>query len=259
MLKFEAGWMGGSLSPLCDVLRLRFNVPVYSTLYAGIDCGEWCARPTARFLQLLHGSGAESIRWIVSVGGMSVALGDPIPDTQQAAVYVPQWILDASSAQGQGEIVSVECIAAERLPRAERLCFRVIGDLPEDVDVRELLEGALSQLGVLSLGQMIPVPAFEGCVLMVEACEPAEHVFLDGAEVALEIERESASAAASASASASASVGAVPPVAPPVASQTTSDDFFSTGMVPVEEPVATISQTQGNRLGGGGTGRSRLI
>lgn len=204
---------------------------------------------------LLQGYGPDSARWIVSVGGMSVALGDPIPDTHQAAVYVPQWILDASSAQGQGEMVSVECIAAERLPRAQRLCFRVIGDLPEDVDVRELLEGALSQLGVLSLGQMIPVPAFEGCVLMVEACEPADRVFLDGAEVALEIERE----AATASASAAAAVGAAPPVPPPVASQTTSDDFFSTGMVPVEEPVATLPQTQGNRLGGGGTGRSRLI
>ena len=239
---------------------MRFNVPVYSTLYAGVDCGEWCARPTARFLQLLHGSGAESIRWILTLEGISVALGDPIPDTQQAAVYVPQWILDASSAQGQGEMVSVECIAAERLPRAERLCFRVIGDLPEDVDVRELLEGALSQLGVLSLGQMIPVPAFEGCVLMVEACEPAEHVFLDGAEVALEIERESASAAASASASASASVGAAMAAVPPpprAMASPVADDFFSTGMVPVEE--LALAQTQGNRLGGGGTGRSRLI
>lgn len=198
---------------------------------------------------LLQGYGPDSARWIVSVGGMSVALGDPIPDTHQAAVYVPQWILDASSVQGQGEMVSVECIAAERLPRAQRLCFRVIGDLPEDVDVRELLEGALSQLGVLSLGQMIPVPAFEGCVLMVEACEPADRVFLDGAEVALEIERESATAAVG------AAMAAVPP---PVASQTTSDDFFSTGMVPVEE-APVLAQTQGNRLGGGGTGRSRLI
>jgi len=227
---------------------MRFNVPVYSTLYAGVDCGEWCARPTARFLQLLHGSGAESVRWILTLEGMSVALGDPIPDTQQAAVYVPQWILDASSEDvGQGEMVSVECIAAERFPRATRLCFRVIGDLPEDVDVRELLEGALSQLGVLSLGQMLPVPAFEGCVLMVEACEPADHVFLDGAEVALEIERE----AERETAVVGAAMAAVPPM-PPVASPI--PDFFSTGMIPVEE-----AQTQGNRLGGGGTGRSRLI
>ena len=233
---------------------MRFNVPVYSTLYAGVDCGEWCARPTARFLQLLHGSGAESIRWILTLEGISVALGDPIPDTQQAAVYVPQWILDSGSAQGQGEMVSVDCIAAETLPRATRLCFRVLGDLPEDVDVRELLEGALSQLGVLSLGQMLPVPAFEGCVLMVEACEPADRVFLDGVEVALEIERESASAAPG------AAVGAAPPVPPPRAmASPVADDFFSTGMVPVEAPVATLAQTQGNRLGGGGTGRSRLI
>ena len=232
---------------------MRFNVPVYSTLYAGVDCGEWCARPTARFLQLLHGSGAESVRWILTLEGMSVALGDPIPDTQQAAVYVPQWILDASSEDlGQGEMVAIDCIAAETLPRAERLSFRVIGDLPEDVDVRELLEGALSQLGVLSLGQMLPVPAFEGCVLMVEACEPADRVFLDGAEVALEIERE----AERETAVVGAAVAAAPPM-PPVASPV--PDFFSTGMIPVEEPSPMLAQTQGNRLGGGGSGRSRLI
>ena len=230
---------------------MRFNVPVYSTLYAGVDCGEWCARPTARFLQLLHGSGAESARWILTLEGLSVALGDPIPDTQQAAVYVPQWILDAGSEDvGQGEMVSVDCIAAETLPRAERLGFRVIGDLPEDVDVRELLEGALSQLGVLSLGQMLPVPAFEGCVLMVEVCEPADRVFLDGAEVALEIEREMAPRAAV--------VPPMPPM-PPQAEAEVVQDFFSTGMIPVEEPSPVLPQTQGNRLGGGGTGRSRLI
>lgn len=200
---------------------------------------------------LLQGYGPDSARWIVSVGGVSVALGDPIPDTHQAAVYVPQWILDASSVQGQGETVSIECIAAETLPKATRLGFRVIGDLPEDVDVRELLEGALSQLGVLSLGQMIPVPAFENCVLMVEACEPAERVFLDGAEVALEIERELSEASASASAPAYA-IAAPPPPPPPV------EDIFSSGMVPVEAPAA-LAQTQGNRLGGGGTGRSRLL
>jgi hypothetical protein len=178
-------------------------------------------------------------------------LGDPIPDTQQAAVYVPQWILDAGSEDvGQGEMVSVDCIAAETLPRAERLGFRVIGDLPEDVDVRELLEGALSQLGVLSLGQMLPVPAFEGCVLMVEVCEPADRVFLDGAEVALEIEREMAPRAAV--------VPPMPPM-PPQAEAEVVQDFFSTGMIPVEEPSPVLPQTQGNRLGGGGTGRSRLI
>lgn len=237
---------------------MRFNVPVYSTLYAAEDCGEWCARPTARFLQmLLHGAGVDSARWIVSVGDVSVALGDPIADTHQAAVYVPQWILDASSEEhvGQGETVSVECIAAETLPRATRLCFRVIGDLPEDVDVRELLEGALSQLGVLSLGQMLPVPAFEGCVLMVEACEPADRVFLDGAEVALEIEREVEAVGA---ALVGAAVAAAPPV-PPMPAAEAVPDFFSTGMIPVEEPAAALPQTQGNRLGGGGTGRSRLI
>ncbi len=213
---------------------------------------------------MLHGEGIDSARWILVLGGagggnlapeeagrVSIALGDPIPDMEQAAVYVPQWILDTTSAQGQGEEVSFECIAAETLPKATRLGFRVIGDLPEDVDVRELLEGALSQLGVLSLGQMIPVPAFEGCVLMVEACEPAERVFLDGAEVALEIERELSEAFEA------AVPVAVSPIPPLAVSENRVQDFFSGGMIPDEPPAPVLAQ--GNRLGGGGTGRSRLI
>ena len=106
--------------------------------------------------------------------------------------------------------------------------------------MRELLEGALSQLGVLSLGQMIPVPAFDNCVLVVEVCEPAERVFLDGAEIALEIEREAAPAPAAASASAPLPL--------------TLQEPFPTAVIP-----EMVAPAQGNRLGGAPTGRSRLI
>jgi len=195
--------------------------------------GVWCAQPTARFLQILHQSGQESARWILVVGGIAIALGDPVLEAGRAAVYVPQWILDLGTVNtaGNGEETTFECIPSESLPRATRLGFRIVGDMPEDIDVRELLEGALSQLGVLTIGQMIPVPAFDNCVLVVEVCEPAERVFLDGAEIALEIEREEAPAP-------------VEPVTLP----------FPEAMIP-----ETVAPPQGNRLGGAPTGRSRLI
>ena len=201
----------------------------------------WCAQPTARFLQILHQGYGDSARWIVIVGGIAIALGDPLPDTQEAAIYVPQWILDAGTEEGGRETV-FECVPSEGLPRATRLGFRVVGDLPEDIDVRELLEGALSQLGVLGLGQMIPVPAFDTCILVVEVCEPAERVFLDGTEVALEIERETDADPWT------------PALAPPAPAPASADDPFPTAMVPL--PVLTSS---GTRLGGGGSGRSRLL
>ena len=215
---------------------MRFSMPVYP------GEGVWCAQPTARFLQILHQSGQESARWIVVVGGIAIALGDPMLEAGRAAVYVPQWILDLGTldATGNGEETTFECIPSESLARATRLGFRVVGDLPEDIDVRELLEGALSQLGVLSLGQMIPVPAFDNCVLVVEVCEPAERVFLDGAEIALEIERAAAPAPAAASASAPLPL--------------TLQEPFPTAVIP-----EMVAPAQGNRLGGAPTGRSRLI
>jgi len=198
--------------------------------------GVWCAQPTARFLQILHQSGQESARWILVVGGIAIALGDPVLEAGRAAVYVPQWILDLGTVDtaGNGEETTFECIPSESLPRATRLGFRIVGDMPEDIDVRELLEGALSQLGVLTIGQMIPVPAFDNCVLVVEICEPAERVFLDGAEIALEIEREAAAVEPE----------PVEPVALP----------FPEAMIP-----EMVAPPQGNRLGGAPTGRSRLI
>ena len=214
---------------------MHFSMPVYSTLFA--DGGDWCARPSSRLLQILYENGT-SARWIVKIGDHAIALGDPV-DAPHAGVYIPQWILDSTDVSGTGEVISFECIPSESLPKATKLGVRVIGDLPEDVDVRELLEGALSHLGVLSLGQTIPVPAFENAVLLVEICEPEERVFLDGAEVELEIEREVAPL----------------PVPQPVEAAQEPTEFPS--MVP-EAPVAPVVPVPGNRLGGG-SGRSRLV
>jgi hypothetical protein len=81
--------------------------------------------------------------------------------------------------------VDLDFKRSEDMPRATSLNFRMLGPLP-DLDIRDLLEEPLSQLGVLQVGQIIPVPALEG-VLILESCEPDGIVFLDGAEIALDI------------------------------------------------------------------------
>ena len=81
--------------------------------------------------------------------------------------------------------VDLDFKRSEEMPRATSLNFRMLGPMP-DLDIRDLLEEPLSQLGVLQVGQIIPVPALEG-VLILESCEPDGIVFLDGAEIALDI------------------------------------------------------------------------
>jgi hypothetical protein len=139
------------------------------------------------------------------------------PDT---ALFMPPWFLESIGLLGNGEHaelayststqevfdrypITVTFEKSEDIPRATRLVFRANGDIPEWLDVREILEEPLSQLGVLQDGQLIPVPAFEHIQLVLEVCEPAgAYVFLDG-EAALEIlptEDEEAKAAAAAAA-----------------------------------------------------------
>jgi len=150
-------------------------------------------------MEVLHGHQDGSARWIVVITAegaepVHVALGDPVPGWTQK-LYLPQWLVETCGLQGEGEEVRVRFERCESFLKAEKLGFQVIGDIPRDMDLRELLEEPLSQLGVLQAGQIIPVPLFEGAHLMLKTCEPGGFVFLDGAEVSLEIEDDSPPAA----------------------------------------------------------------
>jgi len=89
-----------------------------------------------------------------------------------------------------GDEIDMEFKKSEDLQKATRLSFKVIGNIPDDLDIRDLLEEPLSQLGVIEAGQMIPIPALEGTVLLLDSCEPEGLVFLDGAEIALDIQTD---------------------------------------------------------------------
>ena len=163
-------------------------ISLYSKLYMGEDDDSWCARPSRSLLNFLHGQEEVSARWIAVIGSIRIAVGDPtIGDTR--SLYIPQWILEDSS-MNPGEEIRVQFERCESIPKATRLGFKIIGDVPRDIDMRELLEEPLSTLGVLKEGQIIPAPVLEGVYLLVTICEPATEIFLDGAEIALEIEEE---------------------------------------------------------------------
>ena len=175
---------------------MRAFVTLYSKAFLETDDDSWSARPSSSLLQKLH-SGEGSARWIacisppVAIGSEPtcsesyISIGDPVPsDRGRKVLYLPQWFMESVGVD-DGFEVDLDFKRSEEMPRATSLNFRMLGPLP-DLDIRDLLEEPLSQLGVLQVGQIIPVPALEG-VLILESCEPDGIVFLDGAEIALDI------------------------------------------------------------------------
>ena len=179
--------------------NMTTNVVVYSKIFMDEQDDSWCARPSRRLLEWLHGQEENSARWIAVLGGIRICLGDPVRGTEENAreLFVPQWLLDASGFGGDGDEIRISFERSETLGRATKLGFKVLGDIPDDLDLKDLLEEPLSQLGVLEEGMILPVPVLEGVHLLVQTCEPAgQPVFLDGADIALEMEDDDAVLAA---------------------------------------------------------------
>ena len=181
---------------------MSFMVSLYSKVYLEEEDASWSARPNGRLLEILHGLnyGQGSARWIAKFGEeqkVRVALGDPVGlvGVTKCVLFVPQWLLHSAGMEGDGDEVEIRFERSEDMPKAARLGFKIIGDIPRDMDIKELLEEPLSQLGVLEEGQMIPAPVLEGVCLLVHTCERADGsiegpAFLDGADIALEIEED---------------------------------------------------------------------
>jgi hypothetical protein len=99
---------------------------------------------------------------------------------------------------------------------------------------------------VLEEGLIIPVPILDGCHLFVQTCEPAgEPVFLDGLEVALEIEQDVAEPAAT----------AAPPVNQAAELEPQLIDFAS--MLPPVAPATSVTPNLAG-LAAARLGRSRV-
>jgi hypothetical protein len=163
-------------------------VTVFSKVYMEVDDETWCARPSADLLRRIHSSG-ESSRWIATLDGeFNIAIGDHVQG-DQTILFVPSWFLLMTSVS-DGDVIEVDFKPSEEFVRATRLGFKVMGNIPDDMDIRSILEEPLSQLGVLNEGQIIPIPGTDS-MLMLDICEPeGMPLFMDGAEVILEIEHE---------------------------------------------------------------------
>lgn len=163
----------------------------------------WTARPSASLLDHLHRrSRTESVRWIACLtlphgtperSQIRVALGDPIPHSHDHAhnLYLPFWLLDHYGFEGQGESVRIDFEPCETFAKAREIHLKVLDSVSQDLDLQEILEEPLSQLGILEEGMQIPCPVYEGVRLEVTKLEPSGvPIFLDGSDIALHIEQE---------------------------------------------------------------------
>lgn len=203
------------------------TVKLYSKVYLPEEDESWSGRPNNELLRwILQNVEEESNRWILTLeaagGTCRFALGDPVPSAGEdndyrRSLYVPSWLLNSIGAEGAGEEVRVTFQRCEELPKATNIKFKVLGDMLEGFDLREVMEGPLSQLGILSVGQILPVPVLEGVFVLTEECAPpGEFVFLDGAEVGLEIETDAPAV----------------PAAPPARVPTPAPEEENFGMIP---------------------------
>lgn len=163
---------------------MRAFVTIYSKVFLEENDDTWSARPSNSLTRFLH-SGEGSARWISQISDSHISIGDPVAGDDML-LYLPQWFMESAGIEDGSEI-ELEFKRSEEMPKATSLTFRMLGSGAPDIDIRDLLEEPLSQLGVLQVGQIIPVPTLEGSMLILESCDPDGLVFLDGAEIALDI------------------------------------------------------------------------
>lgn len=151
----------------------------------------WSAIPSNSLVQRLHSYSIEgSLRWIAVFrsGGEEhrIALGSPDGDDLRLAI--PGWFLDSAGLAGDGEEIIVRFERCETMTSARQLRFKAIEPLPDWLDIRDILEEPLSQLGVIKQGQMLPIPVLDSVLILLDSAEPAdEFLFLDGDEIAIDI------------------------------------------------------------------------
>jgi hypothetical protein len=141
---------------------MEICVKVYSKIYLDVDDTTWCARPTKDLMRRLQSQ--DSARWIAAFDGGRISIGDPVSFIEYDSLFVPGWFMETIGLE-DGTEVMLTFEKCESLPKATHLSFKVVGQV--NLDIRDLIEEPLSQLGVIEVGQTIPVPLMEGAVLML--------------------------------------------------------------------------------------------
>ncbi len=139
------------------------------------------------FVKIQHPHGGEP--WIAPMGS-PIDMG---PDSDETyAIFVPVWMLDSGSLQGEGEDVQIEALTVDAFPEATKLVFRVVDSAFYSSEIKEELEKALSSLGVVRQHTTLSIPleSLDGFKVdvFISKTEPANIVLCHGEEIPVEFE-----------------------------------------------------------------------
>jgi len=232
-----------------------FHCKIYTKSFLETENDTWSVIPSSALIQQMNAlpTQHETARWIAvlrSAGQENkIALGSPVEGTEKC-LYFPKWFLDGIGIQGNGDERIVRFEVSEPIPRATSLSFKVFGDIPDWVDIVEILEGPLSELGVLKPGQVLPIPVLEDGIIILDKCEPdAPFVFMDGSDITLNVENDEESFVLPPPVIEPQQTFVPPPTEPPI-------DFTSMISTPITTPPIKPNsgfipfQGKGHRLGG---------
>jgi hypothetical protein len=158
------------------------------TIHTKTSDSSWSAVPSNTLIQKL--SNIDTMRYIATfkVNGEEhrIALGSPDGSTGMR-LGLPEWFINATGVR-DGEELIIHFQACEGMASAKKLQFKSIDTIPDWLDIRDVLEEPLSQMGVIKQGQILPVPVLDSVVLMLEVAEPAdEFLFLDGEDIEIDV------------------------------------------------------------------------
>jgi hypothetical protein len=121
------------------------------------------------------------------------ALGPPVrtQDIIHSAIYLPEWMFNANAINA-GDIYLIEWIDQDYFPDASRIVLRPHDSAFFTTDIKEELEIALTQYGILQVDTTIPVriKALDNFTIIfdVVSLEPANTVLMNGDEVSIEFD-----------------------------------------------------------------------
>jgi len=127
---------------------------------------------------------------------MILAVSNPVQEDHHTEgeykVYAPLSFLYRLGASGDGEEVTVTVLSEEAFPHASKIVIRSLDSAIYNVDVKQEIEFALSNIGVIERHAQLQIPIRDlggfPVEIFISELEPANLVLCQGDEVVLEFE-----------------------------------------------------------------------
>lgn len=183
---------------------MDYTVALFSNGYLSTPHStDWATATLSRELwEELYSRGANQgdrqfLRFEYDTRTIIVAVGRPSMDTNQLCseqyhVYIDRMFLEQLGLYGDGEPIRTTVFSQDAFPEATRIVIRSVDSAIYNSNVKEELEHALTQLGVLQVHTQLQVPiqalGSYPIDLFISQLEPADMVVCHGDEVVIEFE-----------------------------------------------------------------------